>query len=159
MNEQRQDDQLEREYNNSVSIQDVALRTSREQWTIETGGERASGRSVLAVWHDYWWVGFLWKFGWNAIPQRNKQGENAKGWINIFGEKCDPSQRNPLTRKMHFSAYLRVCLSLFLSSLVPPPFLSLYFLSSSLSQSRSRFTSCVSSTSVSLLTALFETLP
>ena len=33
-------------------IQDVAWKTSREQWMIEKGGERGSGRSVLAVQHD-----------------------------------------------------------------------------------------------------------
>ena len=52
MDEQRQDDQLEPIYNSSVAIQDIALKTSREQWMIETGGERGSGRSVLAVQHD-----------------------------------------------------------------------------------------------------------
>ena len=39
-------------YNSSLPIQDVALKTSREQWTIETGGERGSERSVLAARHD-----------------------------------------------------------------------------------------------------------
>ena len=52
MDEQRQDDQLEPIYNSSVPIQDVALKTSRERWTTETGGERGSGRSVLAARHD-----------------------------------------------------------------------------------------------------------
>ena len=33
-------------------IQDIALKTSWEQWMIETGGERGSGKSVLAVQHD-----------------------------------------------------------------------------------------------------------
>ena len=33
-------------------IQDVALKTYQERWTIETGGERGSGRSVLAAQHD-----------------------------------------------------------------------------------------------------------
>ena len=49
MDEQRQDDQLEPIYNSSVPIQDIALKTSREQWVIETGGERGSGRSVQAA--------------------------------------------------------------------------------------------------------------
>ena len=49
MDKQRQDDQLEPIYNSSVPIQDIALKTSWEQWTIETGGERGSRRSVLAV--------------------------------------------------------------------------------------------------------------
>ena len=48
----KQDDQLESIYNSSVPIQDVALKTYRERWTIETGGERGSGISVLAVWHN-----------------------------------------------------------------------------------------------------------
>ena len=49
MDEQRQDDQLEHIYNSSVPIQDVAY---RERWTIETGGEKGSVRSVLAARHD-----------------------------------------------------------------------------------------------------------
>ena len=52
MDEQRQDDQLEPIYNSSVPIQDVALKTPREQWTIETVGEKRSGKSVLAVRYD-----------------------------------------------------------------------------------------------------------
>ena len=51
MDEQRQDDQLEPIYNSSVPIQDIALKTSLERWTIERDGERWSGRYVLAVWH------------------------------------------------------------------------------------------------------------
>ena len=38
MDEQRQDDQQESIYNSAVPIQDIALKTSQEQWTIETGG-------------------------------------------------------------------------------------------------------------------------
>ena len=52
MDEQRQDDQQEPIYYCSVPIQDIALKTSREQWTIERGGERVSWSSVLAAWHD-----------------------------------------------------------------------------------------------------------
>ena len=52
MDEQRQDNQLEPIYYSSVPIQDIALKTSRERWTIETGGERWSGRSVLTARHD-----------------------------------------------------------------------------------------------------------
>ena len=52
MDEQRQDDQLELTYSSSVPIYDVALKTYRKQWTIEKGGGRGSGRSVLAVRHD-----------------------------------------------------------------------------------------------------------
>ena len=49
MEELRQEDQLDTIYNSSVLKQDIALKTSRERWTIETGGERGSGRSVLAA--------------------------------------------------------------------------------------------------------------
>ncbi len=47
MDEQRQDDQLEPTYNSSVPIQDIALKTYRERWTIEKGGGRESGRSLF----------------------------------------------------------------------------------------------------------------
>ena len=52
MGEQRQDYQLEPIYNSTVLIQDIALKTDREQWLIETGGERGSGSSVLAARND-----------------------------------------------------------------------------------------------------------
>ena len=52
MDEQMQDDQLEPIYNSFVPIQDVALKTYREQWTITAGGERRSGRSMMVAWHD-----------------------------------------------------------------------------------------------------------
>ena len=47
MDEQRQDNQLEPIYSSSVPIWDVALKTCPKQWTIEKGGERGSGISVL----------------------------------------------------------------------------------------------------------------
>ena len=52
MVEQSQEDWLEPIYNSSVPIQDVALKTDRERWTIETGGGRGLGRAVLAARHD-----------------------------------------------------------------------------------------------------------
>ena len=52
MDEQGQDDLIETIYNCSVPIQDISLKTARKQWTMETGGERGSGRSVLAARHD-----------------------------------------------------------------------------------------------------------
>ena len=52
MDEQRQDDQPELTYSNSVPIRDVALKTSLKQWTIEKGGESESGISVLMARHD-----------------------------------------------------------------------------------------------------------
>ena len=52
MNEQRQDDQLETYIQQLCGIQNIALKTPLEQWTIRTGGKRGSGRSVLAARHD-----------------------------------------------------------------------------------------------------------
>ena len=52
MDEQKLDEQQELIYNCSVPIQNVTWRTRQERWTIETGGERRSGRSVLAARHD-----------------------------------------------------------------------------------------------------------
>ena len=45
-------DQLEPMYNSSVLIQDIALKTFRERWTIETNGKRGSGKSVVAARDD-----------------------------------------------------------------------------------------------------------
>ena len=47
MDKQRHGDQLEPIYNGSEPIQNEALKTYRERWTIEMGGRRGSGRSVL----------------------------------------------------------------------------------------------------------------
>ena len=55
MDMQRQNDQLYNYItikNSSESIQDVALKTYRERWTIEMDGERGSGGSMLTVQHD-----------------------------------------------------------------------------------------------------------
>ena len=52
MDEQRQDNQLETTYSSSVPIRDVALKTCREQWMIEKGGEKGLGISVLMTQHD-----------------------------------------------------------------------------------------------------------
>ena len=46
------DDQLEPTYSSSVPIRDVALKTSRKQWTIGRGGKRGSGISVLMGQHN-----------------------------------------------------------------------------------------------------------
>ena len=54
MDEQSQDNQLEPTYSSCVLIWDVALRTSRKQWTIGRGGEKGSGSgiSMLLARHD-----------------------------------------------------------------------------------------------------------
>ena len=53
MDKQKQDDQLEPMYHSSVSIQDIGLKTFRERWTMEIGGERGSERFELAARHDH----------------------------------------------------------------------------------------------------------
>ena len=52
MDEQKKDDQVEPTHNSSVPIQDVAVKTYLERWTIEKSGGRGSGISVLAARHD-----------------------------------------------------------------------------------------------------------
>ena len=52
MDEQRQDDQLEPTYSNSVPIRGVIPKTCRKQRTIGRCGERRSGISVLIARHD-----------------------------------------------------------------------------------------------------------
>ena len=52
MDEKSYDDQLEPIHNSSVPILDVALKTYRKRWTIEKGGGRGSGISVLMARHD-----------------------------------------------------------------------------------------------------------
>ena len=49
MNEQTQGDQIEPTFKSSMPIQDIALKTSLNGWTIETGSERGSGRSGNAT--------------------------------------------------------------------------------------------------------------
>ena len=50
--EQKQGDQLEPTYRCSVKMRGVALRTCWKRWTIERGGERESGISVLVARQD-----------------------------------------------------------------------------------------------------------
>ena len=52
MDEQKQDDQQEPIYSSFVPLQDVALKTYWKRWTIEMGGKKGSGRSVLAARYD-----------------------------------------------------------------------------------------------------------
>ena len=52
MAKQKQDDQLEYTYSSYVRIRDVTLKTRQKRWMIERSGERGSGISVLAAWHD-----------------------------------------------------------------------------------------------------------
>ena len=52
VDDQKHNDQLEPTYNSSVPMQDVAVNTSREWWTIESGGRRRSRISVLMTRHD-----------------------------------------------------------------------------------------------------------
>ena len=52
MARQKQDDQLEHTYSSYVRIRDVTLKTCQRRWTIGRSGERGSGISVPAAWHD-----------------------------------------------------------------------------------------------------------
>ena len=52
MAEKKQDNQLEPTYSSSVRIRDVALMTNQKWWTIGKSGERRSGISMLAAWHN-----------------------------------------------------------------------------------------------------------
>ena len=52
MPKQKQDDQLEHTHSSYVRIRDVALKTSQRRWMIGRSGERGSGISVLAAWHN-----------------------------------------------------------------------------------------------------------
>ena len=52
MAEQRQIDQLEPTYSNSVPIRYVALKTHRKKCTIEKSGKKGSDISVLMAQHD-----------------------------------------------------------------------------------------------------------
>ena len=52
MAKQKQDDQLEHTYSSYVRILDVALKTCQKWWMIGRSGDRGSGISMLAAWHD-----------------------------------------------------------------------------------------------------------
>ena len=49
IDEQMLDDQLEHIFSSSVPIQDEALKTCRERWTIETGNKKESWKSMQAA--------------------------------------------------------------------------------------------------------------
>ena len=68
MDEQRQDDQLERTYSSSVRILGVALRTCQKRWMIGRGGEKGSGISM-------------------PMAQQNDNG-TVKGWLKKFCLDC-----------------------------------------------------------------------
>ena len=60
MAKQKQDVQLEHRYSIYVKIWDVPLKTCQRWWTIVRSGERGSGISMQAAWHDddddYWYL-------------------------------------------------------------------------------------------------------
>ena len=77
MDEQKQDDQLEPIYKSSVPIQDASLKTCRKQWTIEKGGKKGLGISVLMARHDYddewYWKRLLIAGKEHAVATANKE--------------------------------------------------------------------------------------
>ena len=52
MVKQKQNNQLEHTYSCYVRIRNIALKTCQRRWMIGRSGERGSGISVLAAWHD-----------------------------------------------------------------------------------------------------------
>ena len=74
---QKQDDQLEHTYSSYVSIWDVALKTCQSRWTIGKSGERGSGISVLAEWHDDDDRGEKWKILFRMYEHLIKVLENC----------------------------------------------------------------------------------
>ena len=82
MDEQSQDDQLELIYSSSVPIQDVALKTPQERWTIETGSGRGSGRSVLAAGHDDDDMYITWCNGYRR--RKWVQRHEFKSWTRLI---------------------------------------------------------------------------
>ena len=51
MDEQKQDNQLEPIYSSSVPVWNISLKTYQKQSTIEKGGEKGSGISLLMARH------------------------------------------------------------------------------------------------------------
>ena len=66
---QKQDDQLELTYSNYVRTQDVTLKTCRRWWVIGRSGERESGISVLAAWHN------------DDDDYKENRSNNKNGWF------------------------------------------------------------------------------
>ena len=91
----RLDNQLKPIYNSSMLIQDVAWRTCQERWTIETGSEKGSGKSVLLVRHDddFKYIKWLNHFirtidgtltGTNTLGQSGPGSNDNEGVLHIF---------------------------------------------------------------------------
>ena len=59
-------------------------------------------------------VGFLSKLGWNAYlgqppkpaSQKRNEMKTQKGWINVFGEKCDSSQQKITLTKTKATCFI-----------------------------------------------------
>ena len=68
---QKQDDQLKHTFSSYVRIRDVALKTYQRQWMIERSGERGSGISVLAAWHDDD------EYNWKTRTEENRRFEES----------------------------------------------------------------------------------
>ena len=83
--EQRLDDQLEPINSSSVSIQNVARKTSWKLWTIETSGERGSVKSMLAAWHDDEVCEVCVLDSWNIFSSKtDKEVVNCNWFFNRF---------------------------------------------------------------------------
>ena len=88
--EQELGDQQEPIHNSSLLMYDVSWKTCRERWTIETNGERGSGKSVLAARHNDDNIMVLPRqFRWIKIfsvtgHARCFKVEPKPGWFYIF---------------------------------------------------------------------------
>ena len=93
MDQQRQDDHTEPSYNISVPIQDIALNTNQERWTIEKRGGKGSGRFVLAAWHD--------------DDDDDDDGEDRGNCVNLINIKVTPFVMTSLILKFIVNIKLR----------------------------------------------------
>ena len=100
VDEQRQDDQLEPIYNKSVSIYDIAVKTSWEPWTIETGGDRGQGdlcwqldirMKKCSEWQQILSRRFEWKLLWKPSFYQSQ--------LNFSWEKTMPSGDSNYSRQ------------------------------------------------------------
>ena len=98
MDEQMQDDQLEPIYNSSVPIQGIALVTTQEQWTIKTSGDRGSGRSVLAAWHEKMMMMMIFETKRNKINDAKQNNLNTTITIQLTDFQINTNKNDFLNK-------------------------------------------------------------
>ena len=94
---------LESIYNSLVPIQKVTWKTSRDQRAVETGGERMSGKSVLAAWpentHDiyYEWT-IYYHQNWGLATEDPVTMDKTR----LQDGESSPSQDHIVSRALHW---------------------------------------------------------